>query len=46
MMVFLEINGIELKCSDEEIIDLGLGTASGKYDAEYIKQWIINCSNR
>lgn len=46
MMVFLEINGIELKCTDEEIIDLGLGTASGKYDTEYITQWIVNCSSR
>ncbi|MCX7951919.1 MAG: type II toxin-antitoxin system death-on-curing family toxin [Clostridiales bacterium] len=46
MMVFLEVNGIELKCTDEEIVDLGLGVASGKYDTEYITKWIIDCSNR
>lgn len=46
MMVFLDLNGIELKCTDEEVIDLGLGVASGKYDAEYIIQWIIVSSNR
>lgn len=46
MMVFLEVNGIELKCTDEEIIDLGLGIASGKYDSEYITKWIIDYSNR
>lgn len=46
MMVFLDINGIELVCRDEDIIDLGLGVASGKYDAEYVKEWIINFSNR
>lgn len=45
MMVFLEINGIELECSDDEIIDLGLGVASGKYNDEYITEWIIDCSN-
>lgn len=37
--------GIELVCSDEDIIDLGLGVASGKYDAEYAKERIITFSN-
>ncbi|WP_297421779.1 type II toxin-antitoxin system death-on-curing family toxin [Clostridium sp.] len=46
MMVFLDINGIELVCSDEDIIDIGLGVASGKYDSEYIKEWIITFSNK
>lgn len=44
MMVFLDINGIELECSDEDIIDLGLGIASGKYNDEYIAEWILSCS--
>lgn len=42
MMVFLDINGIELVCSDEDIIDLGLG----KYDAEYVKEWIVAFGNK
>lgn len=46
MLVFLDINGIELSCSDEDIIDLGLGVASGKYNAEYITEWIITFSNK
>ncbi|BCZ46648.1 death-on-curing protein [Clostridium gelidum] len=46
MMVFLDVNGIELLCSDEDVIDLGLGVASGKYDSEYIKEWIITFSNK
>jgi death-on-curing protein len=46
MMVFLDINGIELVCGDEDIIDLGLGVASGKYDSEYIKEWIITFNNK
>ena len=46
MMVFLDVNGIELLCSDEDVIDLGLGVASGKYDSEYMKEWIITFSNK
>ncbi|KRU26772.1 death-on-curing family protein [Clostridium sporogenes] len=46
MMVFLEINGIELECSDEGIVDIGLGIASGKYEDDYIIDWIISCSNK
>ncbi|WP_317723450.1 type II toxin-antitoxin system death-on-curing family toxin [Clostridium tetani] len=45
MMVFLEINGIQLECSDEDIVDIGLGIASGKYEDDYIIDWIISCSN-
>lgn len=46
MMVFLEINGIELECSDGDIVDIGLGIASGKYEDDYIIEWIISCSNK
>lgn len=46
LVVFLDVNGIELKCTDEEIIDLGLGVAEGKYDAENMTQWIIASCNR
>lgn len=45
MMVFLDVNGIELNCTDEEIIDLGLGIASGEYDDKHILEWIIACNN-
>ncbi len=44
MMVFLDINKIKLECSDEDIIDLGLGTAEGRYDSEYIEEWIYDHS--
>jgi death-on-curing protein len=46
MMVFLDISGIGISCSDEDIIDLGLGVASGKYNAEYMTEWIITFSDR
>ena len=41
LLVFLEINGISLDCTDNELIDLGLGIASGNLDSEYVSQWII-----
>lgn len=46
MMVFLEVNGIELECSDEDIVDIGLGIASGNYEYDYIINWIISCSSK
>lgn len=41
MLVFLEINNVIIQCQDKDIIDLGLGIASGKYDSTYIMEWII-----
>lgn len=41
MLVFLKINQVEIQCQDEDIIDLGLGVASGKYNSSYILEWII-----
>lgn len=46
IMVLLQINGIQLECSDEEIVDIGLGIASGKYEDDYIIDWIISYSNK
>lgn len=41
MLVFLRINNIMIQCEDKDIIDLGIGVASGKYDLSYIMNWII-----
>lgn len=41
MLVFLKINNIIIHCQDKDIIDLGLGIASGKYDISYLMDWII-----
>lgn len=40
MYIFLELNGIIINCSDEEIILLGLGITSGKFEQEDIITWI------
>lgn len=41
MIVFLDINGIEVDCTDDELIELGLGVASGKINYEELLNWII-----
>lgn len=41
MLVFLEMNGMELECSDEELIALGLGIAAGEFGDEDIALWIV-----
>lgn len=44
MLVFLEMNGIEVECSDEELIALGLGIAAGEFKDEDIVLWILGHS--
>lgn len=40
-LLFLKINGINLNYSQEELIDLGLGIASGKIGKNEIKYWFV-----
>lgn len=40
MLSFLEINGIHLKYTDDELIELGLGLASDKISYEELLSWI------
>mgnify|MGYP000844167349 FL=1 len=44
MLVFLEINGIEIMCTDEELIELGLGLADGSIAYKDLLNWIIEHS--
>lgn len=41
MLTFLELNGISLEVTDDEVIDMGLGVASGKYKYEDLLE-IVN----
>lgn len=41
MLVFLELNGIEIECSDEEMVTLGLGIAAGQYKDDDFVLWIV-----
>ena len=40
MLSFLEINGIHIEASDDDVIQLGLGTADGSMKYEEILEWI------
>ena len=42
MLTFLEVNGIRIECTDNELIALGLGIAAGEINYEEILDWILN----
>lgn len=40
MLTFLEMNGIRLHCTDEEIVNIGLSVASGSMNYEDMRDWV------
>ena len=44
MLVFLALNRVELNYTQQELIDSGLGIASGNVSAEQIFRWLNNHS--
>ena len=40
-LLFLKLNNIELRYSQQELIDFGLGVASGKLNKDDTKDWMI-----
>ena len=42
MLSFLEMNGIRLQCSDDELVDIGLSVASGRMKYEELLQWVLD----
>ena len=42
MLTFLEVNGIRIECTDNELIELGFGIAAGEINYEEILDWILN----
>ena len=41
MLSFLELNGIRIEASDDDVIKLGLGTADGSMKRDEILAWIM-----
>ena len=39
MLTFLEVNGIRLECTNEDIVKAGLGVASGAMSAQDLLDW-------
>jgi len=42
MLTFLETNGIKLRYTDEELVEVGIAVASGVMRFEELKRWIID----
>lgn len=42
MISFLELNGIHIESSDEDVIALGIGVADGSMSQEDVLEWIEN----
>lgn len=42
MLTFLEVNGVELYLSDQDIIEAGLAVASGNMDYDQLLSWITD----
>ena len=40
MLTFLEVNGIRLDCTNEEVVEVGLAVASGTMDYAALLQWV------
>ena len=40
MLTFLEVNGIKLECTNEEVAETGLSVASGEMNYEDLLTWV------
>ena len=40
MLTFLEVNGIHMECTNEEVVEVGLSVASGTMDYDALLQWM------
>ena len=40
MLTFLEVNGIRLDCTNDEVVEVGLAVASGAMDDEALLEWV------
>ena len=42
MLSFLEMNGIQIHCTDEDLVHIGLSVADGSMDYEELLQWVLD----
>ena len=40
MLSFLEMNGIRIKCTDDELVHVGLSVADGSMDYTELLEWV------
>ena len=41
MLSFLEMNGIRIRCTDDELVNIALSVADGRMQYEDLLQWVI-----
>ena len=41
MLTFLEMNGIRIRCTDDELVKVGLSVADGSMAYETLLQWVL-----
>lgn len=42
MLTFLEVNGIHMSCTNDEVVTVGLGVADGSISYEQLLEWVRN----
>lgn len=42
MLSFLEMNGIRIECTDDELVRVGLSVADGSMQYEELLQWVLD----
>ena len=42
MLSFLEMNGVPVQCSDEELVRVGLSVADGSMEYDELLQWVLD----
>ena len=42
MLTFLEVNGIKLEATNDEIASVGLAVAAGSMDYSALKEWVVD----
>ncbi len=40
MLTFLEVNGIRIDCTNEDVVEIGLALASGRMDYDALLEWV------
>jgi len=40
LLWFLDVNGVDIACSEDEAVELMLGVAAGELDEAFVTQWI------
>lgn len=40
MLTFLEVNGIRIECTNDEVVNAGLSVASGSMDYDTLLKWV------